>query len=341
VTHLGEPQLATPREDVQKTGNPLSIAIVGQSGWGGRIAGMLSKHAADLVMPTVFADSSVLRLLVGHNRADVLLRIGYRPGAPTARGRAFDALWSMIRLRHPGAAVVYYWLGTDVLNAAVDGSERRLRSAFRASASDLHLVAAPWHIDELSALGISSTFAAVPYAVASDPVLPMPARFAALTYLPRGRFDFYGGPQVFELARRFPQVAFRVLGGGSRPPEAPGNVEYLGWVSETGPCYQASAVVLRVVPHDGIGGTVLEGLAHARHVIYTYPFPHVRQAAFDDVDQMARLLSELTTEHGEGRLEPNLDGREYVLQEHDEHRLSRALASELVAAGRVSDSERR
>ena len=149
-----------------------------------------------------------------------------------------------------------------------------------------------------------------------------------LTYLPDERFGFYGGPLLMDVARRLPDVPIDVVGGAgagiaSRPP----NVRWHGWVKDMTPLYGASTVVVRIPRHDGLGATVIEGLLHARHVVYTYPVPHTTTVANDSLDDVVGVLEVLRDRHAAGNLQPNLPGRDYALDTFNEERLTTRLRS--------------
>ena len=292
---------------------------------------MFARHAADLIDPVIIGPSAGGIAAAARRDVDVLFRVGFRPGAATPRGIAFDQAWSALRRWHPRATASHYWLGTDVYNSVNDARDGTLRSWFGASAPDLHLVTAPWHVPELAALGLASEFAPMPYSLPMTDPAPLPARFSVLTYLPPRRFAFYGGDLIFEVARRLPDIHVRVLGAPAAAPDTPVNVEYPGWVVDVAPVFAASSVVVRIPEHDGIGGTVLEGLAHARHVLYTYPLPHAELIP-REVEALQAAIDRLRHAHDEGPVEANLAGRAWVLQEHDEVRLTRSLARRLCAA---------
>lgn len=309
------------------------VLLIGQPHWTAHLDRMFARHAPDLIDPTVIDISPRGLARTVPSGVDVLFRIGYRPGAATRRGTAFDLAWSVLRRRQRRAAVCHYWLGSDVLNTMTDARRGRLRAAFIATLHDIHLVTAPWHVSDLRKLGLSPEFSPMPYSLPTAEPAPLPQAFSVLTYLPARRFAFYGGELIYEVARQLPDVQFRVLGATTTPPDTPANVEYPGWVSDTAPVYADSSVVARIPEHDGIGGTVLEGLAHARHVIYTYPLPYVQQIS-RRADALLEAVQQLRRAHEQGSLALNSAGRQWVLDEHDEARLARDLAHRLCA---VSD----
>jgi hypothetical protein len=260
----------------------------------------------------------------------VIIRAGYRVGATTRRGRAFDAYWAILRRSLPAAARCHYWLGTDVMDTLEDsrrGSMRR--SALAAVRDDLHLADAPWLADELLEVDIRAHTAHVPQpyrAPAEAP--PLPPDFSVLTYLPMDRFAFYGGDAVLAAASRMPDVRFDVVGRTvAGPPPEPTNVRWHGWVTDMPQRYANASVVVRVPSHDGFGATVIEGLLNARHVVYTHDVPFVRQVWPLTPGLLHQVLAEYREAHQSGRLGLNLAGRAYAIDEFDQTRLADRLAA--------------
>jgi hypothetical protein len=91
--------------------------------------------------------------------------------------------------------------------------------------------------------------------------------------------------------------------------------------------YARATVVVRIPRHDGLGATVVEGLLHARHVIYTHDVPFVRTIRPATADALADALGELEDAHRAGQLPPNVGGRSYAMDEFDEAREANRLAT--------------
>ena len=310
----------------------MRVALVGQPGWIELLAALLNEHGAGAVAAEAYHGRKALRLLGRKRESDVLLRVGYRPGAPTPRGVAFDTWWSLVERAHPGIPTVYYWIGTDLFNARADAAAGRLRRPFeRAAAQAKHVAAAPWFVADLRELGVDASLVPFPTPLPdiAEPY-PLPDTFSVLTYLPMGRSDHYGGDTVIRAARAMPDVPFVVVGREGRPiPEAPGNVESMPRQPTLDPCYRASTVVVRLVRHDAVGATVKEALVHARQVIYSYPLPFVERVAHDDAPALLDRLVKLRAKHESGRLQLNTQGRDYALAEFDTALLLQRLLREL------------
>lgn len=304
----------------------ISVLIFGQPFAATRIARALNSGDAVDVQATFVPESDYIRVLARRQIADrvVIMRAGYRVGARTRRGRLFDAYWSVLRRSLPRAVRCHYWLGTDVMRTLEDARSGTLRSAALASArDDLHLAVAPWLTSELASVGLHAHTAILPPPIQVPEVSPpLPTEFSVLSYLPTQRFEFYGGEAILEVARRLPHVRFDVVASlGEAAQSAPLNIRWHGWVANMAEYYASATVVLRIPHHDGFGKTVIEGLLNARHIIYTHEVPFVRKVWPATADAIVGELDELLQAHADGRLNPNLKGRAYALEEFDLVRL--------------------
>ena len=302
------------------TMRPIRLALMGQPWWSGRLAGMLNQHPE--LQARALAGRAILspRGLAWLARADLLLRVGFRPGAPTRNGRAFDALWAALRFLNPGAPVVYYWLGTDVLNSLEDARAGRLRQGpHRKALRAVHWADAPWLVEELREVGYQASFHPIPVPLAGlEAPESLPGRFSVLTYVPDARADYYGGREILAAARAMPTVPFVVLGGlGAWAEPVPPNLSFVGWQEDVRPFLCACSVLVRLVAHDGLGGTVREALEAGRHVIYSQAMPQVVHVPFGDPQALVRALAGLEQRHRAGDLRPNLEGRRYVQEAYD------------------------
>jgi glycosyltransferase involved in cell wall biosynthesis len=313
----------------------ISVAVLGQPYWGGLVSRALNAPAAG-VRSVFVPPRGYGRLLLrsGDSDRQFIMRVGYRTGATTARGRIFDAYWSLLLRSAPKAIACHYWLGTDVLNTLEEARAGTLRrKTIAAIRDDLHITVAPWLTSELESVGIKAITADVPvplHAPANPPALP--DDFGVLTYLPGRRFDFYGGNEILGAARCLPDVRFDIVGSINLPAEdVPSNLHLHGWVTDMPRYYANATVVVRLPHHDGMGETVVEGLLNARHVIYTHDLPHVRRISPVTTTTLVDALSEIRDAHLAGHLGLNLAGREYALAAFDEANLTARLISVIKA----------
>ncbi|MBD3947187.1 glycosyltransferase [Nocardioides ganghwensis] len=249
--------------------------------------------------------------------SDVVVRVGFRPGSRTARGRLFDALLGILS---KGSLRVMYWIGTDVqrLVAEVEGGAAPLRTRAM-SRTHWHLAGSSRLRSELAAVGVDARLVDFPSFV-SMPVgsLPeMPSRFTALTYIPDFRSGFYGGDVILQLARARPDVDFVVMGGdGTWAGDAPANVRFVGWVSDPSSLYARSSCVLRLPEHDSVGATAAEALLYGRPLIYTESLPYSKLVD-RELPSVLAALDDLHHAHSKGDLLPNVDASNWAKQEFD------------------------
>lgn len=269
-------------------------------------------------------------------RADVTVRVGFRPGSRTTAGRAFEAFWSVVRVLNPRSAVVFYWIGTDVV-CAVEHAKTgvRIDRMYRLAESATHIAVTQDLCDELAAIGIDAQPAGTPWTRAEFPSIPpgLPTRCTVLSYVPDERHAYYGGPTLLDAARALPDVAFRIMGGlGGWMDDPPPNVQVLGWVDDPLSEFAGATVVVRLAQHDGMGATAIEGLLYARHVIYTRPLPHCRYVRFGDANQLTDALCEYLALHQQRKLTLNLEGFAWARDNYLPEALARYLTALLLAS---------
>ncbi len=217
-----------------------------------------------------FVAFSLRHIVRLRSRRVICVRVGYRPGARTPRGRLFDLFW--IAATRPANRRTY-WIGTDVARAvaaapdATPSSIRRDNIIAGASACG-----APWFVDELKAIGISAHYLRFPYFLGeTGDWAPWPSEFVISTYVPGNQPDFYGAQMVAAVASELPGATFFVYGGGAVP--ARPNIAELGWVDDLPEQLLRCVVHLRLTEHDAIAGTVREALSVGRYVVFGYDVP--------------------------------------------------------------------
>lgn len=323
--------------------NDRAIVLIGQGRWVKSLAEGLAE--ADLVTDIAPLDSVRQALSPAMwrrvARAAVVVRIGFRPGARTWRGLAFDMALRLFVNRR--ARTCCYWIGTDVMHFAEDMRSGTHGWAWRspAFAVDRHIAGSEPLRRELAEAGIGASVAPFPWRTVNAPTsLPeFPKTFTAVTYVPDARGEFYGGALILDAARRMPGVRFEVMGGtGSWAVDAPSNVVFLGWVSEPAEVYARSSCVLRLTEHDSIGGTAVEGLLFGRPVIYTQELDYAERVHATSeavVDALERLLEQ----HERGALQLGERAARWAREEFDPVRRFAGLAATLTKLGR-DDSPR-
>jgi glycosyltransferase involved in cell wall biosynthesis len=183
-------------------------------------------------------------------------------------------------LRKP---LVWHWVGSDVIRFRSASPSRRARlQQIHARHVLADLADSPELAVELEELGIHATVCRLlPAGVRAD-VMPMPADFTVLSYWSDEQFEFYGGPEILEAARRLPDVEFLIVGAKGEGLSPPPNVKFLGRVQDMESVYRQTAVFVRMPKHDSVSAMVLEALGRGRYVVANRPFPHCLHAAGSD-----------------------------------------------------------
>jgi len=280
-----------------------------------------------------YPDVSIYKLIKNFIWADVVVRVGVRPGAPGKRLLILDLVWVVMDFILRGNKVVYYWIGTDVLDALISFKPRRFFGFLNFAKNKKHLANAVWLVDELQQIGIKSRLSLFPVAMVNPPSIneiKWPEKFSVLTYIPDGRSEFYGGEAFLEAALSMPDVDFFVVGGhGGWLLDKPVNLYFLGYVSDMEKVINNVNVVVRLVKHDAIGGTVREGLFFARHVIYSYNLLNTIYVPWGDSLSLIKELKKLKKCFDSGLLEKNIKGHEYAVSEWSPDVLMKSFASEI------------
>jgi hypothetical protein len=227
--------------------------------------------------------------------------------------------------------VVQFWMGTDVLDA-LEVAESG--AAYPPYIHDcVHVCEGPWTRDELATIGVRAEVAplAPMTSIAPDASeISAPASFSVLGYVGRDREDFYGLPQYIRLAEDFADVPFTIAGIDSAPVALPPNLQLLGWTDEEFRLYRDCAAYVRIPEHDGYSYSVREALTWGRHVVTSYPYPHCLYAS--DYESLRAHVDTLKTRFDGGGLDPNLEGRDFVLREFDNGTVVRGLRRTLSGA---------
>lgn len=271
-------------------------------------------------------------------QADIVMRVGVRPGGIGKRPFVLDILWQMFRWLWPRKSFVYFWIGTDVLQALEERQHGKHPYFLKLVQTAHHFANAPWLKEELMSIEVPSEVVLFPSGKVSPPPaesIAWPEQFTVMAYIPDHRHHFYGGEEFINAARQLPDVRFLVTAGAGvwakNPPE---NIHFLGHRDDMAKLFNAAHVVVRQVRHDAIGGTVREALFYARHVVYSYPLPHSHEVAWGDFDGLVREIRTFRDKFNAGLLAPNHAGREYALDEWSPSRLVDNLIRQLLATRR-------
>jgi hypothetical protein len=247
---------------------------------------------------------------------------------PVFKRKEYFALWLLSRKSRPyrivynmgGCAAIFFiiarlrgkrtinhWLGTDAMRYHGRLTVlKRIGIWVHQHLVDLELADSETIQKELKDVGIKTNLLRLlPKAVDAD-VKALPRKPAVLSYWFDDRFDFYGGPVVFALARAMPDVEFLIAQAeGKGLADVPGNVQFLGPVKNMSELYRRCTCLVRMPQHDGLSAMVLEAFANGRYVIYNQQYPFVHFA--DDFNSAFGALREILSKDG-----PNVSGADYI-----------------------------
>lgn len=310
----------------------INLTLLGQPLWCNRLADTLNRRAGRRIRATAVGISEFLsaKKVWAIKRADILMRVGYRPGAATLRGRCFELLWHFVRCVNPNARVIHYWIGSDVANAVSQYRKSGL-GTMAGRRTDHHWAVASWLVSELASIGITADMVMLPNETPAESIAPcVPEEFRILTYLPEGRHEFYGSAQCATLAKMLPHVEFDVLAGEGRWLRDPlPNMHFLGWRKDAISLMNQSFVYLRITSHDGLPASVKEAMTLARHVFCTVPLPYTNTLAQQNVDAAAATIRSLFDRFAHKQLDLNYPARAYALAHFDPTRNAECVADSL------------
>lgn len=216
-----------------------------------------------------------------------------------------------------------YWIGSDVM---------RLRPGDAYVAGCANIAGSEWIAEEVRSKGYACIHRLFPVELRSgrNPPFPVAGRLQVLAYIPDVQHELHGSPELRQLAERSPDVDFKVIGGtGAWWRDRPGNVQFLGWVSDISAPIVESHVLLRRTRHDSFSAFVREGIASGRHVVFTYDVPGVTWIRSGDTDALTAKIGALRDLHRRGQLEPRRAPDDILELILDVRSQARALADEL------------
>ena len=227
--------------------------------------------------------------------------------------------------------IINHWIGTDVIDEIERKQQQEIRRIryffidllywFKMKRGGLiHLVSAPWLVDELSKLQIQATY--VPITSIDVDILGMVDSQVIkdidfFSYVPFNRFSFYGGDKIVKLATRWHQYQFLIICPDLTEIPAdfiekmPKNIQFSPRVErEKMPgFYQRSKFFIRYTKHDGLSVSVLEALYFNLEVLWTYDFPHTHK--IENLKKLSDSIPSLVESW-----QPNQRGHEFVMENY-------------------------
>jgi len=169
-----------------------------------------------------------------------------------------------------------------------------------------------WIQSELADIGIEAEIASI--AVYEKEVIPTkPKYFSVLTYMGKGKEEFYGMSDFIKLAEAFPSVEFKIAAVDTYKAELPNNITLLGW-ADMDKEFQECVCYVRNAKHDGLAFSILEAMGYGRTVFYNYAFPHVN--CFINADDLISQVKSVKDSFENNKWDVNYEAIEFIKQKY-------------------------
>jgi len=286
----------------------MKIALIGNSYFAKLLAKQL--NAFDTKNSYVFYDTNAKKI----DKIKFFLSIAfidtlYSVGASVSDG---GALRLALKFRKK---IVQHFIGSDVLTAVEDFKNERINQDLLAHSH--YLCEVDWIQSELAAIGIKADVASI--AIYDKEVQPqLPESFSVLSYMGKGKEEFYGMEDFIALAAAFEDVTFKVAGIDSYEKALPKNIKLLGWVDMDRE-FQNSVCFIRNAKHDGLAFSILEALGYGKIVFYNYKFPYTHY--FSDRNDLIHQLSEVKNQFTENKVKINYEAVDFIKKEYSKNKV--------------------
>jgi len=219
--------------------------------------------------------------------------------------------------------IVQHFIGSDVLSAIDDYKNNNLNKKLINHSTFLCEV--DWIQNELKEINLRAKV--TPIMVYENFIEPKEfSKFRVLTYMSKGKEQFYGIDDFVKLAQDFPQVSFAIAGIDNYP-NLPKNIDTLGWI-DMNTELQKSTIFIRNAKHDGLGFSVIEALALGRKVLYNYRFPYCNY--FDDYYKMRNIIYNYYDKYENNQLSISKDAIEFVKTHFNKETVLKKLTKEIL-----------
>lgn len=217
--------------------------------------------------------------------------------------------------------IVFHWVGTDVRKAeqaiATNSYDKRYIQI------PTHITDTPWFVDRLQAIGINASFKALKPIYPPKIINAFPPHFRVLSYMQKGKEEFYGINHLIDLAKALKDISIDILGIDKYHQELPSNIHLLGWQKDINKHLNNSCLCVRMPKTDGLSFFVLEALSHQRYVIYSKKW---EQSLFaSNSSELIALCEELYKKHKNKALELNQSGAKFVNHQFHHEKVLTAL----------------
>ena len=250
-------------------------------------------------------------------KADVI----YSINGTLSKSRVFD-----IALKNKVKCIMH-WVGTDVLKSTNAYQSGIYKNDYIRQVN--HFCEVNWIQEELKQIEIDAkimNFASFDkkYSV----TIPKSKKLQILSYMSDERAEFYGLPKVIDLARKFPEVDFTVVGAkAEKYHPLPDNFKALGWVDDMDLQFNNCHATIRFPEHDGLSNFVLESLARGKQVLYNHPYPNCIYCSTEI--ELENALGRLNTDFEKGVYSSNEKGKLFIEKEFNSDYVFSQLINEI------------
>jgi len=222
---------------------------------------------------------------------------------------------------------IMHWVGTDVLKATQVYNAGNYKLEYIEKV--LHFCEVNWIQEELKAIEINAKI--MNFASFDKKFIittPPSERLKILSYMSDSRAEFYGLPKVIDLANRFPDIDFTIVGAtADKFKPLPENLRSLGWVDDMDTQFDNCHATIRIPEHDGLSNFVLESLARGKQVFYNHPYQNCIFCPTQK--ELEKAISMLQDALKKGEYLPNNQGKAFIEKEFNADYVFSQLINEL------------
>ncbi len=210
------------------------------------------------------------------------------------------------------------WQGTDVSLAVERYKSKTINKRYIDYAT--HFTDAPWLKDELN--GVLKSIEILPFKyIETDQHREKFPKISVLSYIGKGREEFYGYEIVKASAKVNPDIDFHIIGIDSKDLDKIENIYFYGWITdeEVKKIMKSVPIFVRLTQHDGNSLAVTEALSYGCEVIWSYPYEKCYLVS--SIQELNQIIIELSEKIKDRNYEPNLDNIKFVKENYNKNKV--------------------
>jgi hypothetical protein len=281
----------------------MKILIIGLPYFANKLVANLSSYDKRNKYLAIDSSNHKIKYLFHLLNTDIV----YSIGGTTGKSKAINIALLLKK------KIIFHWVGTDVLTAINYFKNNLIEKKYIEQI--VHFSEVEWIQEELRDIVDTSIVSIAMFPKFESPP-PLPEKFSVLSYVAKGREEFYGINKLINLATHFPNIEIKIAGISEYKESLPNNIKLLGWVSNMDEQYKNCILYLRLVEHDGLAFSVLEAMAAGRYVGYSYKFDNVFH--IDNYLKLEAIVKDLYEQHKRKILKLNELGIAFIKQNYSE-----------------------